>query len=295
MRKFFFVFLASLLLLAGCADKAKDEKIDLQEIKEDRQGLDYRTTKQDEDILAQLDTLLKKWQAAQKIQDHALVISAEKDLEELSRSHFSELVKAIPGEKGYIAVTSLGFSNDIRAIPYLNDALKTGGSIVRSNAALSLGHIASDQTPMEILFDALKKDPEASVRAMSAFAISQIVNKEKDQDALPHLLVALKDPAPEVRNNVVIALARTGNPEAVKAILANTWNDEHPAVRYNSIGAVAMIGYTEECKIPLVQKMRDPVGNVGDAAYSVLKELTGKDFGPNPEKWEEWAEIKGTK
>ncbi|NUM36458.1 MAG: HEAT repeat domain-containing protein [Candidatus Brocadiae bacterium] len=292
MQKKIFIFLALYLslFLSGCADKPKDEKIDLQQIKEDRQGLDYRT--KPEDLFTQLDELLKNWQAAQKIQDHALVIAAEKDLEELSKSHFSEIVKAIPGEKGYVAVTALGFSNDVRAIPYLNDALKSQAPIVRSNAALSLGHIASDQTPMEALFETLKKDTEESVRAMCAFAISQIITKDKDQGALPHLLVAIKDPAPPVRNNVVIALARTNSPEARKAILTTTLNDEHPAVRYNSIGAIATIGYTEECKIPLVKKMRDNVGNVGNAAYAVLKELTGQDFGPNPDKWEEWAGIK---
>ena len=290
MQKYVFVFFV-VLFFCSCADAPKDEKIDLQQIKENREGLDYRSAKA-EDILSISDELLKKWHAAQKMQDHALGFAAETELEELSKSHFSELAKAIPGERGYIAVSTLGFSNDIRAIPYLNDALKTGSPVIRSNAALSLGLIGSDQTPMEVLYDALKNDKDDSVRAMSAFAISQIITKEKDQGALPHLLVAIKDPFDGVRNNVVIALAKTGNKEALKPILASTINDETPAVRYNSIGAIATIGYTEECKIPLVQKMRDPVSHVANAAYAVLQESTGKDFGPNPERWEKWANIK---
>lgn len=287
---FLFLLCGLGLCLLGCADKEKkEEKADLTQIKENREGLDYRTA--GDNLFEKIDELLKRWQEAHKKQDAALIMHTERELEEVSRGNFSEIVKALEGPKGYAAIAALGFTDDVRAIPYLNEVLKKGNPTDRSNAALAIGHIGSPDTPMEGLFEAMKTDSDDSVRSMATFAVAQIITKEKDQGALPHLLTALQDKSPGVRNHAIIALAKIGQKEGGRAILANALRDEYPQIRYNAIVALVMIGDLEACKIPLVMMMRDSDPQVGNAAYAALKELTGKDFGPNPEKWEEWAEI----
>ena len=284
------VFIVFLLVMA-CSGKEKEEKIDLQQVKENREGLDYRD-RAEHDIFSRLDELLKQWHNAQRTMD-PYAFDIERELNDLSRSYFSEIVNSLRGEKGYIAAAALGFTEDIRAIPYLIEVLEKGPSSTRSNAAMSIGHIGSNQTPMEPLFKSLQEDPEGSVRSMVAFAIAQIVKKEKDEGALPHLLRALKDSSPAVRNNVVMALEKIGNEEGAKAILSSSLYDEHPLVRYNSIRAMGTLK-RKDAVVPIIKLLRDPVADVRGAAHAVLQNLTGKKFGPEPGKWEEWADVPST-
>ena len=273
-------------VIIGCTDKEEKEKIDLQEIKEDRRGLDYRGTAS-ANVMMQLDNLLKRWHSAQRKMD-PYAFDLEKELSELSRGHFSALIKELQGGNAFIAAAALGFSGDMRAIPYLLDALKAGALAVRSNAAMSLGHIASDQTPMASLYQHLHDDPEASVRAMIAFAIGQIITKKDDLGALPHLLRALNDKAVAVRNNVVLALEKTESKEAGRAIVATTLNDEVATVRYNSIRVLSIFS-DKEYITPLINKLRDRIPEIAAAALQALKDMTGKDFGLDVGKWEKWA------
>ena len=284
------IILMVIAVMVGCADKEKKEKIDLQQIKNDRQGLDYRTD-HTKDLFARLDKLLKRWHVAQKSRAHATALHTEGELEEQSKGHFSQLIDALDGENSYIAAAALGFSTDIRAIPYLNGALKTGDDATRSNAAMALGNIGSDQTPMDNLFFALKNDAQGSVRAMCAFAISQIVSKDEDQGALPHLLHALNDKSIAVRNNSILALEKIANEEGAKAIAAITMNDPNSIVRYNSIRVLGSTGYADQFVNLLIRKLRDSSPEVKNAAYQVLKRATKKDFGRDPAKWENWANL----
>ncbi len=213
------------------------------------------------------------------------------ELETLARNHFSELVQALEGPNAAIAAGSLGFSYDIRAIPYLNQALSKGDENTRHNAALALAHIGSDQTPMDPLFAVLDHDPANSVRAMAALAISEIVQKDKDFGSLPHLLKSLKDQFFMVRYHAIVALMRIGDAEGFQAIASTTMEDEHVAVRYNSI--LALHASKDKTFLPLViQRLQDQVVEVRNIAYKVLKAWSGQTF-PQDDiaAWRKWAGI----
>lgn len=284
--------IAVLALVIGCASEPKPkEKMDLEAIKEDRQGLDYNANK--EDIFRTLDDTLQSWQAAQGKRDHAYACAMEQNLYDLSCGYFSQLLEALQGSDSFkrtVAAAAIGFSEDVRAIPYLLKVLQSGDASGRKYAAFSLGHIGSNQTPMEPLYKALAQDSEDEVRGMVAFAVSRIVTKETDEGALPHLLKALQDKSTQVRNHAVIALGKIAHQEGVRAIIASTLQDQQEIVRINSVWALARIG-GNEVVIPLIKTLRDPSLTVQQAAHMALRQVTNQNFSNDPKQWEAWAGI----
>ena len=281
-----------LLLFSGCSsNQPKDEKIDLETIKENREGLDYRDNR--DNVFQELDETLQAWQGALRKRDHGYAGAMEQKLYELGGGHFSQLVAAIESGKPFertVAVAVIGFSEDIRAIPYLIKAMQDNDLEIRKYAAFSLGHIGSNQTPMPALYQALEQEPDDEVRGMVAFAISQIAKKEHEEGALPHLLKAIADRAPQVRNHVVIALGKLEHPEGAKAILATALDDREAIVRQNAVWALGKMS-CKEAIVPLVKRLRDPAPFVRQSAFTVLRKLTGKDW-DNPQQWEAWAGVK---
>ncbi len=273
-------------VLISCKTTEENKKLDVESMKESRDGLDYRAS--EENLMVKLDDLLKKWHEAQRKQNFSGIQYLGVELEKIVRGNFSQIVKELDGSDSPIAIAALGFGNDVRAIPYLNQALSKGDDDMRNNAALALGHLGSNQTPMEPLLNALAKDPQNNVRAMSAFAISQIVQKDKDEGTLPHLLAALKDSDFNVRSHVVIALDKIGNIEGIKAIAATAISDTHPIVRYNSILALGHTG-NKEFSPALVSKLTDPVVEIQEASRDILKKWAGQDFGQDMAAWKKWA------
>lgn len=283
--------------------KVYEDRIGLEAIKENRVGLDY---KQNQSLFPELDDLIKKWVTAQAQEQYGVSSAWKGQLQELSRSHFSMIVEGLSGNDPFhqaVAAAALGFSNDVRAIPYLLEAVANGSPAVRCNAALGMGQIEFSGLPQEIsqkvataLTRSLEKDPDEAVRGMAAFAISQVVSEETDWGALPYLLDAIGDKSPNVRNHVVLALGKIRHPEGIKAIIAGALDDENPGVRYNAIRALSRAESDEvDISVVLVKKLRDPSPVVAGAAYYVLKYRTGQDLGPTPEKWEEWAGISSTR
>lgn len=289
------VIILLLVMLAGCANNEQKEKIDLERIKENRRNLDYRDPKQGE-LFIKFDDTLKKWANAKKLNEHAYASALEQKLYDQARGHFSQVVTALQSGDFFnksIAAAVLGFSEDIRAISYLIEALQYPHPTVRSNAAMSLGHIGSNQTPMDVLFKTLHEDPDARVRGMVCYAITQIVTEENDEQALPHLLSAIQDSSPQVRNHVAIALGIIGGDEVATAILTTILHDDNYMVRYNAIRTLGQLEDIDEDEVipALIKKLRDPILLVRQAAYSVLKKITGKDFSNSPQQWEEWAGV----
>jgi HEAT repeat protein len=284
--------IATIVLIVGCSSKPEPkEKADLEAIKENRQGLDYQ--EQRADIFHEIDTTLQAWHLAQSQRDHAYASALEQNLYELACGHFSKLVEALTGSDSFartVAAAAIGFSEDIRAIPYLLKALQTSDVAIRKYAAFSLGHIGSNQTQMALLYQVLAQDANDEVRSMVAFAISRIVTREKDEGALPHLLKAVTDRASQVRAHAVIALGKVGHQEGAHAIIASTLQDPEDSVRFNSVWALRQIG-GKEVVAPLIKTLRDRSPAVQQAAHMALTQVTRKDFGNDAKKWEEWAGI----
>lgn len=290
----FFLIMITCFSFIGCSSQEEDKKVDLQEIKDNRDGLDYKTTaqSQEDDLLMHIDALLQKWQQAQRKQDHAVAMHTEKELEEISRGHFSFLIKSLNSDKSSIAAMALGFSSDIRAIPSLEDSLQHGNLMTRCNAAMALGHIGSDNVTMDVLTKILaQEDEDEDVRAMVAFAIAQCTRHDKDFGSLSTLHKVLSDRSSLVKNNAIIALRKIGKKESGKNILATTINDEHPIVRYNSLLALLNVSDWDTAKIAIVKRMRDPMEDVAHTAFQVATILSGKKYGEDVAKWEEYVNM----
>jgi len=295
MKLLYILLVLNFCFFLGCSTtEEKNEKFNFDPIKENREGLDYKSTDMttEDALLMQMDGLLQRLLQAQRKQDDALAMHTERELEELSRGHFSFLIKSLNSDKSSIAAMALGFSDDIRAIPYLMEVLENGNLMTRCNAAMALGHIGSEKTPMdELTTILLREDDDDDVRAMVAFAIAQIVYKDKDFGSLSALHKVLTDKATMVRNNAVLALMRIGKKESGKNILQTTIKDEHPIVRLNSLIAIQRLCDWSTAKTAVVKTMRDPVQDVADAAFHVATMLSGKELENKPELWEEYIDM----
>lgn len=281
-----------LYVFVGCATEENNQKEDLEKIKQDRTGLDFATSQPT--LFPELNTLIKQWHDAQKKHDLAAMQFLGNEITQLTRSNFSEVVNGLSTSNSSIAVAALGFSsdgNDLRAIPYIIEALKTGDEDTKQNAALALGHIGSNQTPMEPLFEALSnKNNSPNLRSMSAYAISQIVQKDKDEGSMPYLLAALNDESIGVKNHAIIALTNINDTQGFSAIANSTIRDPHPAVRYNSLYALVSTG--DQKYLPqIVPLLQDETSQIRESAYETLKEWSGKDFGTDIEAWKQWAGV----
>ena len=79
--------------------------------------------------------------------------------------------------------------------------------------------------------------------------------------------------------------------ESGKNILATTINDEHPIVRYNSLLALLNVSDWDTAKIAIVKRMRDPMEDVAHTAFQVAAILSGKKYGEDVAKWEEYVNM----
>lgn len=130
-------------------------------------------------------------------------------------------------------------------------ALTNEDSLVREGAAIALGKI-EDKRAIEPLIDILK-DESPTVRKWGALALGDI----KDKRAVEPLIMLLNDEDLDVRWGAITALGEIKNRQAVGALIG-ILKDEDSAVRHKAAWA--------------------------------LEEITGKRFGENITKWQEWWE-----
>jgi HEAT repeat protein len=109
------------------------------------------------------------------------------------------------------AARALGKQRAVGAIPALSEALNDEHAEVRWMASWALGEI---QDPAVIaLLAATLKDEDGGVRWMAAESLSR--RESEARPAFRELLLALKDPDSEVRNQVAFALGEIREPQAI--------------------------------------------------------------------------------
>jgi len=90
-----------------------------------------------------------------------------------------------------------------------------------------------------------------------------------------------------VRYNAALALGKIGKP-AVEPLIA-ALKDKDSRVRYSAAWALGKIGDKRAVE-PLIAALKDKDSTVRrDAAWALTK-ITGKDFGEDQAKWQEWWE-----
>ncbi len=159
-------------------------------------------------------------------------------------------------------------------------ALKSEDKFVRWAATRILGEMGNSRA-VEPLITALK-DRDGVVRWTAAVALSAI----KDPKAVEPLIAALRDENRGVRGDAAWALAEIKDPRAVEPLI-HALEDEDASVRR---AAAWILGELKDPKAvePLIAALKDEDKYVRGAAQGALKKITGKDFGEDVERWQQW-------
>lgn len=124
------------------------------------------------------------------------------------------------------------------AADYLYKALNDASLDVRCAVIGALGHVAqeqSDEKSCNLLVAALT-DPEPLIRTEAAAALGQV----NYPPAVPHLILAIQDPALDVRKAAINSLGKTGDRSALK-LLQPLLNDPQEVIKVLAKLAIAQI------------------------------------------------------
>lgn len=235
-----------------------------------------------------------------------------------ARGDVQGLIKALNYEKDKTvcrdAALALGQIGDERAVEPLIDALKEGDRLMRRTAALALGEIG-DERAVETLTDALK-DSDKEARQAGAEALGKI----GDSRVVEPLIEALKDKS--LDEVAARALGQVGDERAVEPLVAilEPWTfyrsseeDLLKKVRVDAARALGKIGAPAVGALIAVLKAEDErarsrdwaahrgtsfvaraessrASQVRSLVTTQLKKITGKDFGENIARWQQWWE-----
>lgn len=140
---------------------------------------------------------------------------------------------------------------------------------------------------IEYIIKALEYE-DTYVRDSAAEALGEIGPEAKD--AIPTIIDLLQDGRVYVRESAANALGEIG-PYANEAVpaLITALGDEDSWVRVYAAEALGKIG-VKEAVPALIKALEDEDKYVRGEAVRALKKITGKDFGEDPSKWQEWWE-----
>ena len=206
-------------------------------------------------------------------------------LVEMGRPAVKPLIAALKdrySQRRQGAAVALGEIGDPRAVePLITIALGDEDEEVRWAAAGALGRI-KDPRAVEPLIAALR-DEDRRIREGAARTLGKI----KDPRAVKPLIVALRDEDPDVRRRAARALGWIKNLRAVTPLVA-VLRDEDRWVRRRAAKVLGEIGDPRAVE-PLIAALRDEKSSWVHVVRA-LERITGKAFGRDPVKWQEWWE-----
>lgn len=208
---------------------------------------------------------------------------AVKALVKIGKPAVEPLIASLKSKNWRIRVRAalvLGEIKDSRAVEPLIAALKDKKHLIRASAVAALAKI-DDPRAIEPLIIALK-DEHPFVRVVA----SRELGKLKNLRAAGPLLDALRDEDIDVRRSVVKALVEMKDPRTVEPLIA-ALKDGNKGTRR---GAAISLGAIKDPRAiePLIAALKDESLLVKTKSSYALYEITGKDFGRNQEKWQEW-------
>lgn len=176
-------------------------------------------------------------------------------------------------------------SEAVEAVPALIEALGDGEGAVRMAAAEALEKIGSDSVPA--LIQALRDD-DWHVRYEAAGVLRKFGLEE---GVVPALIEALRDKNERVRRVAAEALGEIGPEEGVVPALAQALGDGAWDVRYAAAQALRDIGPEATEAVPaLIQALGDRTKVVRSEAAEALESITGRHFGQDADRWQQWWE-----
>ena len=200
------------------------------------------------------------------------------ELVKMGKSAVELLITALKDEDSDVrweAAEILGKIKDPRAVESLITALKDKDSVLQGRAVEALEKIG--KPAVEPLITALK-DEDSDVRWRAA----EILGKIKDPRAVESLIAALKNEDLWARRRVAEALGGQG------------WKPGDDTEKFDYL--IAKQEWDELVKMgksavePLITALNDKDPGVRWEAVEALGEITGKNFGEDPKKWQGWWE-----
>lgn len=164
---------------------------------------------------------------------------------------------------------SLSASQDLGGIEQL---LQHPNEKVRQTAVSTLGEINARQS-VEAVMTLLKKDPDATVRKFSAYALSKLVDnrsKPRVSEALLHSLK--KDTDSQVRAAAAYSLGEMNATEAEKELIKTAKRDIDRSIRRSAIGALGKMR-SEKAVDELIELLQDPAPDIRRASVKALGEI----------------------
>ncbi len=179
-----------------------------------------------------------------------------------------------------LAAKAIGKIGETNSIDNLITALDDTDRRVRAMAAIALGSYHHPKAAEKIMDAMPKSGPSA--RADMVYALAQI----NDIIVVPFLIERLENEESNVRAAIVYALGKIRDARAVKVLLAGL-ADKDELVRANSVYSLSNY-YAPQVVEALINAMNDEIIRVREAASEALEVLTGKRYGTDRTKWQNW-------
>ncbi len=271
------------LLLLCCACASTPEA--------DKKGIAPPTPPPISRTLNDIDQFLLTWNhsvLADPTEQYAKQISAaERAIQLTVAERFDEFTREMdsgPYRNRLISTAALGFSKDARALPYLLRSLNDPDPQIACNALISLGVLASQETPTQPLIEALEHHPQAEVRNNAAFTLKKLIQAGLRTDEMRNALRnALRDPEAGVRAQAAAGIGELRDLESFDSLLA-LLGDSKPLISTAAAHALGKLK-DDRAKDALIASLESSSPRVREAAHQALVAITGEDRGMNAWDW----------
>lgn len=242
-------------------------------------------------VLTSLDLNLRTWNTTlldePTEKNLKLVAAAENTIRDAVLGRFDEIAKETDSSSKrnrLIAIASLGFCGEDRALPYLVRAMGDEDSDLAANALMSLGVLASPATPIEPILDLLTHSPSPQVRNQAAYFLMRICAKIPPTPELaPALRKSLFDSEPGVRAQAAAALGKLRDTESMD-VLISLLADKKSLIASAAAFALGSIG-NAKAREALIEAMESNSPRVREAAHRALVAIFGQDKGSRAWDW----------
>lgn len=126
------------------------------------------------------------------------------------------------------------------------------------------------------------------VSVIAPLFTADVSGQQSGSDEIEFLIKSAKDQSWQVRWDAAAALGETKDPRAIKPLSA-ALKDENSYVRMTAARSLGLINDPRVIE-PLIGALKDESHGVKKNAVLSLKKITGKDFGKDYAKWQQWWE-----
>lgn len=174
-----------------------------------------------------------------------------------------------------------------RAIAPLLAVIESGQDDLVVNALLSIGRIASPDTPRELLIDLMLRHHSADVRANATLALARIVTPSDAALVVGPLFSALGDSAPTVRLHAIKALGSIGDRTAEGPLIDRLRRDETPLVQACAAMELGRLGGFNAVDF-LIEGLQSDASLLAFQCHQALVRISHRTDLRGYKEWLEW-------